>query len=52
MKKIIINNYRWFTDGINLYEFEDRNNKVELYTLTKQELTQFHNQIKYLWNLN
>jgi len=48
MKKIVINNYRWFTNGINLYEFENNiSSKVELYTLTKQELSQFHNQIKY-----
>jgi hypothetical protein len=46
MKTIIINNYRWFTDNINLYELENNiNSKVELYTLTKQELIQFHNQI-------
>lgn len=47
MKTIIINNYRWFTDNINLYELKnDINSKVELYTLTKQELSQFHNQIR------
>ena len=46
MKKIVINNYRWFTDDINLYEFENKTNKVELCTLTKQELIQFNNQIK------
>jgi len=49
MKAIVINNYRWFTNSIDLYELENNiNSKVELYTLTKQELSQFHNQIRYL----
>jgi len=48
MKKIVINNYRWFTDGISLYELENNiNSKVGLNTLTPQELSQFYNQIRY-----
>jgi len=48
MKKIVINNYRWFTDDIDIYEFEnDFNSKLALYTLTKQELSQFRNQLRY-----
>ena len=46
MKAIVINNYRWFTDSVDIFEYEDSLTPIPKNLFTKQELNQFNMQVR------